>query len=430
MASLISGWTQMKTFNPALWSGNHPRTFWQCQPELPEEIWKMAIAHAMPILGLPQSSDIDFALEWTLGEGQFGSDRYRLGFSRRAYYQLKPFLPRILTRFLRQKYDTLKRNEFLLNWPLEERFVQFLWEILRQAILLSNTDSLTMQNFWPSGRRFACVLTHDIEAARGQSFVSKVADLEEALGLRSSFNFVADLYTIDKGLVADLRQRGFEVGIHGLKHDGKLFNSHAVFNHRAQRINEYLARFGAVGFRSPLTLRHPEWMQSLNVEYDMSFFDTDPFEPMPGGTMSIWPFFLGHFVELPYTLVQDYTLTMILRETSARIWMEKVDFIEAHRGMVLVNSHPDFLQNKTTWSVYREFLQSIKERDGVWNALPRNVAAWWRTRAEGELSTTDENLITVRLCEDQLVFEQPSVIPIVDAGIASKELKLSSNSVQ
>ena len=419
----------MKTFNPALWSGNHPRTFWQCQPDLPEEIWKMAIAHAMPILGLPRSSDIDSALGWTLGEGQFGSDRYQLGFSRRAYYQLKPFLPRSLTRFLRQKYDSFKRSEFLLNWPLEERFVKFLWEILRQAILHSNTDRLTLQNFWPSCRRFACVLTHDIEAARGQRFVSKVADLEESLGFRSSFNFVTELYTIDKGLVADLRQRGFEVGVHGLKHDGKLFNSRAIFNHRARKINEYFANFGAVGFRSPLTLRHPEWMQSLYIEYDLSFFDTDPFEPMPGGTMSIWPFFLGHFVELPYTLVQDYTLTRVLQESSARIWLEKVNFIEAHRGMALVNSHPDFLENKTTWNVYREFLQNIKERDGVWNALPRNVAAWWRARAEGELSTTDENLITVRLCGDTLMFEPLPSLPSVGGVNAREEMSVISDSI-
>lgn len=396
----------MKPFNPALWSSNHPGIFWQCQPDFSEEIWKTAIAHAMPILGLPESADIDTALEWTLGEGQFGSDRYQLGFSRWAYYQLKPFLPRSLTRILRQKYDSLKRKEFLLKWPLEDRLVQFYWEVLRKAILLSGADSIILQNFWPSSRRFACVLTHDIETSRGQKYVSKVADLEEAFGFRSSFNFVAERYSIDKGLMKDLCQRGFEVGVHGLKHDGKLFNSRAVFDKRAQQINKYLSSFEAVGFRSPLTLRQPEWMQLLNIDYDLSFFDTDPFEPMPGGTMSIWPFLLGHFIELPYTLVQDHTLTTILKETSPRIWTEKVNFIEIHRGMALLNSHPDFLKDTITWNVYREFLQNIKERDGVWNALPKNVAAWWRVRAEGELSTTDENLISARLFDNKLVFEQ------------------------
>jgi len=91
----------------------------------------------------------------------------------------------------------------------------------------------------------------------------------------------------------------------------------------------------------------------------------------------------------------------------------------------LLNSHPDFLENKIAWNVYRDFLQNIKERDGVWNALPRNVAAWWRARAEGELSTTDENLVLVRLCGDKLVFEQFPNPSIVDRTIPKVEMNLS-----
>ena len=79
-------------------------------------------------------------------------------------------------------------------------------------------------------------------------------------------------------------------------------------------------------------MRNPEWMQALEIEYDLSFFDADPYEPMPGGTMSIWPFILGRFVELPYTLIQDHTLTAVLGETTPRLWLEKVDFIERYRG--------------------------------------------------------------------------------------------------
>ena len=96
----------------------------------------------------------------------------------------------------------------------------------------------------------------------------------------------------------------------------------------ANRINSYAKKWNAAGFRSELTFRQPEWMQALEIEYDLSFFDTDPFEPICGGTMSIWPFIIGHFVELPYTLVQDYTLTSVIGENSPRLWLEKVDFIK------------------------------------------------------------------------------------------------------
>lgn len=183
-----------------------------------------------------------------------------------------------------------------------------------------------------------------MEDAPGHAYVRQVADLEERLGFRSSFNFVAERYPIDHGLLAELRERGFEVGVHGLKHDGKLFSSRQVFEQRVQRINAYLHQWGAVGFRSPLTHRNPEWMQSLAIEYDSSFFDTDPYEVMPGGTMSMWPFFIGHFIELPYTLVQDHTLLVVRGERTPRLWLDKVRQIAHWQGMALLNTHPDYLR--------------------------------------------------------------------------------------
>jgi hypothetical protein len=122
-------------------------------------------------------------------------------------------------------------------------------------------------------------------------------------------------------------------------------------------------------------------MQSLDIEYDLSFFDTDPYEPIPGGTMSLWPFIIGHFIELPYTLVQDYTLTSILGETSPRLWLEKVDFIKEYHGMALLNSHPDYLKDPNSFNIYTKFLESMKKTAEYWHALPRDVAHWWNLRA-------------------------------------------------
>lgn len=208
----------------------------------------------------------------------------------------------------------------------------------------------------------------------------------------------------DESLLAELRQRGFEVGVHGLKHDGTLFLSRARFEESARRINHYLHQWGAVGFRSPLTHRNPEWMQLLDIEYDSSFFDTDPYEPMPGGTMSIWPFFCGRFVELPYTLPQDHTLLVILGHRTPQLWLDKVHFIAQWGGMALVNVHPDYMRDPTQLAIYQTFLGQMAARidrrrtapraertevsAGGWCALPRDVARWWRTRA-GDPSVPD-----------------------------------------
>jgi hypothetical protein len=64
------------------------------------------------------------------------------------------------------------------------------------------------------------------------------------------------------------------------------------------------------------------------------------------------PFFIGHFVEPPYTPGPGFTLTSVLGETSPRIWLEKVEFIAKYHAMALLNSHPDYLAQKTTWDVF------------------------------------------------------------------------------
>ncbi|MBT7484308.1 polysaccharide deacetylase family protein, partial [Candidatus Peregrinibacteria bacterium] len=366
---------------PNLWSLNSPDKFWLCRSPISEDAWQEATQEAESLLGLPKNGgNFSNILEMVLGERRFGVSRWELGFFKRLYYLLKPALPRILTKLLRQFYGKPSKRKGDANWPIDPRYVLFQKELLRQFLLITGKESIEYTRFWPNNCRFALVLTHDIETAEGQRFVRKVADMEERLGFRSSFNFVLERYAIDFDLVKELRERGFEVGCHGLKHDGKLFSSKAEFDRRVAKINALIKKYGMTGFRSPLTHRNPEWMQSLKIEYDTSFFDTDPFEPMPGGTMSIWPFFIGHFVELPYTLVQDYTLTSILGEKTPRIWLDKVDFIEEYQGMALLNSHPDYLKEKNTWDVYCDFLISMKQRDNYWHALPTQVASWWRSR--------------------------------------------------
>jgi peptidoglycan/xylan/chitin deacetylase (PgdA/CDA1 family) len=386
-----------------LWSSNLPQNFWLCQPDFPDEVWQQAAVRSIPLLDLgAQLSSIDQLLEYTLGERQFGSDRYHFGFTRSLYYWVKPLLPKLLKQLLHQFYGAKTKDQYL-KWPVEDRFVHFQWETLRQAMLICGRREVSFPYFWPEGQQFAFVLTHDVEMAEGQRLIPVLADLEESLGFRSIFNLVPERYPLDFGLIRDLEQRGFEIGIHGLKHDGKLFQSHKIFSERALRINHYLEKFRAAGFRSPYTHRNLEWMQLLNVDYDLSCFDTDPYEPMPGGTMSIWPFCIGRFLELPYTLPQDSTMFNILGEKSPRIWSEKTEFIRKHHGMALMLVHPDYSGEGLAKECYTEFLQEMRAMNGYWHALPREVASWWRQRSRSkEMAGKDLSLARACLTNDTL----------------------------
>lgn len=373
-----------------LWSHNHPRHFWRCQPDPQDQDWQEAIRRALPVLELDPCPDtIEDALTLTLGEGQFGPRHWQMEPLRRLYYLLKPVVPRATAYALRRKQQQRARALSPLDWPVEARYVHFQWEVMRQLLILTHQTSLNFINFWPHGRRLGLVLTHDVETEEGQKHAGDIADLEQQLGFRSSFNFVPERYPLDRRLIQELIDRGFEIGIHGLKHDGKLYISERRFMQRARRINGYLREFGAVGFRSPLTHRHPVWMQALEIEYDLSFFDTDPFEPLPGGCMSIWPFSIGHFIELPYTLVQDCTLVNILGETTPQLWLSKVEYLSRYYGMALLTVHPDYLDNGSARNIFAGFLREIKDHDDYWNALPREVTRWWRLRSEIPFDVSD-----------------------------------------
>jgi hypothetical protein len=373
----------------SLVSANTPAAFWRLlgEPQPSTADWAAATAAAAPVLPLAArigGDDIESLLAATLGEGQFGDGHWRLSRLRRGYYALKPLLPRRLTRRLRQWQSRSIENGFTLGWPSEPRLATFLYDVVREVLRLLGRPAFSYIDFWPQGQRMAFVLTHDVETADGQGRVAELADLDAAHGFRSSFNFVPERYPLDLGLIAELRRRGFEIGVHGLTHDGNLFRSYREFMRRAPRINQHIRTLGARGFRAPLMHRNPLWMQALEIEYDLSFFDTDPFEPIPGGTMSLWPFQLGRFIELPYTLVQDYTLTAVLKETTPRLWLEKVDVIEHYGGMALVNTHPDYLNDGTTRQVYTAFLEAMQARAEVWNPLPAELAQWWRARRDAE----------------------------------------------
>jgi hypothetical protein len=146
---------------------------------------------------------------------------------------------------------------------------------------------------WPEGKKFALILTHDVESKTGLNRCRSLMQLELGLGFRSSFNFIPEgSYRVPAELRKELTASGFEVGIHDLKHDGCLFFSRRKFKRRAVRINGYAREWGASGFRSGFMLRNLNWLHDLDVQYDASTFDTDPFEPQPEGRHTIFPFWV------------------------------------------------------------------------------------------------------------------------------------------
>lgn len=306
------------------------------------------------------------------------------GMRLRAYYAIKPLLPRRLQLGLRRLYARRQSRRKFPAWPIEPLLVEHSEEQLRQQVRTSSVGRVPLVNFWPDRLRFAVVVTHDVESSRGIDNIGTLLELEHGHNLVSSWNFVAEDYAIPDGTFERLRAAGGEIALHGITHDGKLFNDRRSFEAALPKIHRYLGDWNAVGFRSPATRRNAEWIPDLGCLYDSSFPDTDPFEPQSGGCCSIFPYFLGDVVELPITLAQDHTLWEILRQRSIEVWRRKVDWIIRHHGLINVIVHPDYVDSPERRELYDDLLRYLRARldaDGGWHALPREVASWWRARA-------------------------------------------------
>ncbi len=307
-----------------------------------------------------------------------------------AYYALRPLMPRRLQLALRRRYARKQARTRFPRWPIEPILVERSEAEFRVRMERLGVKEIPIINYWPGNARAAVVLTHDVEGPEGVRNIARVRTLERRYGVLSCWNFVPERYPFDRHILSELTDEGCEIGVHGLYHDGKLFSSRKVFEERLPKINAYLRAWNAVGFRSPATHRNADWMHELEAEYDSSFPDTDPFEPQPGGCCSIFPFFFGRIVELPITLVQDHTMIEILGRKDSRLWVEKADWIIAHRGLINIIIHPDYMIKEENLRLYEEFLLYITSKSGLWLALPREVARWWRDRERSTIVLPDD----------------------------------------
>ena len=302
-------------------------------------------------------------------------------FRNKLYYGVKGFLPQSVRMALRRKHANSLRSSVGHIWPIKpgSEIAPVGWP------------------GWPQGKKFAVILTHDVEGPVGLERVRSIMELEKRMGFRSAFYLVPEgSYEAPRKLREELCANGFEVGVHDLYHNGKLYHSYKQFRLQAHKINEYLESWQATGFRSAFMHHNLDWIHHLNIRYDASTFDTDPFEPQPDGVNTIFPFWIpapancersstsSGYVELPYTMPQDSTLFLVLQEKNIDIWRTKLDWVAQHGGMVFIDTHPDYMNldgkpkdgGEYPIEFYKDILNHIQSKYAgqYWQALPREIA--------------------------------------------------------
>jgi len=306
-----------------------------------------------------------------------------------AYYGVRGFIPAGLRRALQRTYFRGWKSQLFPRWPVDDTVERILERLVVLSLRSQGISRLPFVWFWPEGAPSAVILTHDVETPAGRDACTWLMDTDDECGFKASFQLVPEgRYEITPGFLDGIRRRGFEINVHDLNHDGRLFDDRDEFRSRAHRINAYARDFGARGFRSAVLYRRPEWFDALEFAYDMSVPNAGHLEVQRGGCCTVMPYLIGQIVELPLTTTQDYSLFHVLRDFSNEVWRQQLNAVMARHGLASFLVHPDYLGPAGARHAYRAWLDHLarlRDAGRCWVARPGDVERWWRARSRMSL---------------------------------------------
>jgi hypothetical protein len=360
---------------------------------------------------------------------------------KKIYYWLRPFTNRSMRSYIQRRWAANGQKRQFPKWPVDTTVESICEKLLLLSLQASGVGRIPFIWFWPDGARGCVSMTHDVETVAGRDFCTQLMDIDDSYGIKASFQIVPEeRYPVTPEFLSRLRDRGFEVCVQDLNHDGRLFDEREEFLRRVSLINRYGREFGAKGYRSAVLYRKPDWYGDFEFSYDMSFGNAVPLDPQRGGCCTVMPYFIGDILEVPVTTIQDYTLFYVLNQHSIELWKEQVELILAKNGLASFIVHPDYITEEKELAVYKDLLAMLaemREREALWFALPGEIDSWWRARSQMSIVKDNNSwritgdgaeravLAFARIVDGQLIYERadgdcrlPSVLREVpmDAG--------------
>src|SRR6266851_8176355 len=323
-------------------------------------------------------------LERYASTGRMGNSFQRL--LRELYYLLRP-LTNLPVRRQIQKFQARNWRKLPFpKWPVDTTVEDICELLLLKSMEAKGLEKVPFVWFWPDGANGCLMMTHDVETEVGRDYCADLMDVDDSFGIKASFQIVPeDRYAVSPNLLESMRNRGFDVAVQDLNHDGRLFDNKEEFMRRARIINRYGREYGAKGFRAAVLYRKPEWYDVFEFAFDMSVPNVAHLDPQHGGCCTVMPYFIGDVLELPATTIQDYTLFHLLNQRSIGTWKAQVELILEKHGLASFIVHPDYILEADTNLVYQGLLGYLRELSAekrIWVALPTEVDRWWRARSK------------------------------------------------
>lgn len=286
-------------------------------------------------------------------------------------YQIRDSLVSLLSHFRPRIPTELKRRQF----PVDD--------------LADRLDPTTEEKreFWK--KDFGVIMTHDVDTRIGYEYgMQRFVEFERREDMVSTFNIVPNSfdYELSRDVVKSLVSEGFDIGMHGLHHDGKF--AYLAEEEQRGRIETAAARakelgLTSLGYRAPLlhrTKKMVELLTSAGFDWDSSFPDTD--DSTVGyattGCRTIFPFYpiykkgtewvRSPMLEIPVSMPQDWTLLYYYKlseESMLRVWKRKMEYIKSRGGLAVFILHPDpeDFGHPKYHKAFRRLLTIIKDAD-------------------------------------------------------------------
>ncbi len=312
---------------------------------------------------------------------------------RNAYYFLRPLMHVNVRKHLQRVHLNDWRTLFFPRWPVDTTVEQLCEQLLLLSMKAKGVDRVPFVWFWPDGAQSCVAMTHDLETERGKAFCTELMDIDDSFDIKASIQVVPEgRYKVSATFVKGIRDRGFEVNIQDLNHDGNLFRDQGEFRRRAKKISRYGETYGARGFRAAVLYRNLDWYDALEFSFDMSVPNVAHLDPQRGGCCTVMPYFVGDILEIPVTTTQDYALFHLLNEYSLDLWKAQTELIMEKNGLVSFIVHPDYVIEQKAQGIYRDLLSFLRQlglEKRIWFAVAGEIDHWWRLRSKMCLEEND-----------------------------------------
>lgn len=279
-----------------------------------------------------------------------------------------------------------------LDLPKQPDYPSYPLDLSADGIFMLANGGRPVQ--WPESKRYAIVLTHDVDtgwlfkSAQGRYWLEAFRTAEEKNGARSAWYCVPECMHPPECRKAldSLFEKGHEIGVHGLTHDAGLAKlPPAELERKFAKAAKIMGDYGeGLGYRAPWLSRSEGMYRALSAAgflYDASAPNADCQRNNAhsnNGCGTVFPFLHENIVLLPVTLPQD-SMRLSLAKSPKAFWdwiLKLAGEIKETGGVAVISTHiqPHHSANPDMLAGYETAVSELAREEEAWLTTPKEVA--------------------------------------------------------